>query len=185
MRGPSRAGSASSGCVGVGSRVRGFTLIELLIVMAIIGTLAGIAYPALQSMRLRAQIAHAIGDIKAIEVDVLGYEATHQTTPPDLAAIGRGTLLDPWGNPYRYLSFAHAAGGGGGGGKGGGGKGGGKPTPPPGSRKDRFLVPINTTFDLYSMGPDGASAPPLTAAKSLDDIVRGNDGGYVGPARSY
>jgi len=163
---------------GGGPRPRGFTLIELLIATAIIGTLAGIAYPALQSMRLRGQVARAIGDIRTIEVEVLGYEANHQTTPATLADINRGALLDPWGNPYQYLSFAHAA-------PPGPGKGKGKPAPPPASRKDRFLVPINTTFDLYSLGPDGKSSAPLTAAESLDDVVRANDGGYIGLARAY
>lgn len=173
-------GRRARGRVAIGAaRAHGFTLIELLIVMAIVGTLTGIAYPAVQAMRTRAQVARAIGDIRAIEIDVLGYEATHQTTPPDLAAAGRDALLDPWGNPYRYLSFAHASSGTGGGGV------AGKPTPPPGSRKDRFLVPINTTFDLYSMGADGQTAAPLTAATSLDDVVRGNDGGFIGLARSY
>ena len=60
--------------------------------------------------------------------------------------------------------------------------GGGKPA---GARKDRFLVPVNSTFDLYSMGPDGESVPPFTAAKSRDDIVRANDGGYVGRASGF
>jgi len=182
MTAPSRLRSAAPGRVGGGrSRARGFTLIELLIVVAIIGTLTGIAYPAVQSVRERAQIAQAIGDINAIEIDVLGYEATYQTTPPDLAAIGRGALFDPWGNPYRYLSFAHAVPTPGGGGK----AGKGKPAVPPGARMDRFLVPINSTFDLYSMGPDGNTFPPLTASQSLDDVVRGNDGSYIGLARDY
>jgi general secretion pathway protein G len=35
------------------------------------------------------------------------------------------------------------------------------------------------------MGPDGQSEPPLTAAESKDDIIRANDGGYVGPAFAY
>ena len=64
---------------------------------------------------------------------------------------------------------------------GGGGKtkGGGK------ARKDHFLHPINTDFDLYSMGPDGKSTAPLTAKISQDDIIRANDGGFVGLAAHY
>jgi len=46
-------------------------------------------------------------------------------------------------------------------------------------------VPINTDFDLYSMGPDGRSAPPLTAKHSRDDIVRANDGAFIGLASDY
>jgi general secretion pathway protein G len=47
-------------------------------------------------------------------------------------------------------------------------------------RKDKNLVPINADFDLYSMGKDGASVPPLTAQASRDDIVRGSNGRFVG-----
>jgi general secretion pathway protein G len=52
-------------------------------------------------------------------------------------------------------------------------------------RKDRNLVPINSRYDLYSMGADGRSVPPLTAQESRDDIIRANDGGYVGLAAGY
>lgn len=52
-------------------------------------------------------------------------------------------------------------------------------------RKDRNLVPLNTDYDLYSRGPDGQSVSPLTAAKSKDDIIRANNGGYVGTAEDY
>ena len=47
------------------------------------------------------------------------------------------------------------------------------------------MVPINTDYDLYSMGKDGQSAPALTAQKSRDDIIRANDGAYIGPAAGY
>ncbi len=52
-------------------------------------------------------------------------------------------------------------------------------------RKDRFLVPLNSDFDLYSKGPDRKSVPPLTAEASRDDIIRANDGGYIGLASEY
>ena len=37
--------------------------------------------------------------------------------------------------------------------------------------------PINSKFDLYSMGKDGVSQTQLTNKDSLDDIVWANDGG--------
>ena len=52
-------------------------------------------------------------------------------------------------------------------------------------RKDKNLVPLNTDFDLYSKGPDGASQKPLNAEASRDDIVRANNGAYVGKAEDY
>ncbi len=52
-------------------------------------------------------------------------------------------------------------------------------------RRDRFLVPINSDFDLYSIGKDGGSQAPFTAMDSRDDIVRANDGGYVGLASGF
>jgi general secretion pathway protein G len=65
------------------------------------------------------------------------------------------------------------------GGNGNGGCGSGQP------RKDHFLHPINSDFDLYSMGKDGDSVAPLTAQKSRDDIIRANDGGYYGVASNF
>jgi general secretion pathway protein G len=35
------------------------------------------------------------------------------------------------------------------------------------------------------MGPDGETAIPLTAKKSQDDIIRANDGNYIGLASRY
>ena len=52
-------------------------------------------------------------------------------------------------------------------------------------RKDRFLIPLNTDFDLYSMGKDGITNAPLTAEASWDNVVRANNGGYVGLAHRY
>ena len=94
------------------------------------------------------------------------YYSVYYRVPPDLSAIGWDTVLDPWGNPYRYLSFE-------------GLKGKGQ------MRKDKNLVPINTQYDLYSMGADGQSVPPLTAKVSHDDVILANDGSYIGLASAY
>jgi general secretion pathway protein G len=145
---------------------RGFTLVELLIVMAIILTVSAIAVPNLQAALNDARIARAIADINTIETDIEGYEIQNGQLPNTLADIGDDTMLDPWGNPYQYLNFADT-------------KGKGK------MRKDRFLVPLNSTYDLYSMGADGLSVPPITAKESQDDILRANDGSFLGLASQY
>jgi general secretion pathway protein G len=52
-------------------------------------------------------------------------------------------------------------------------------------RKDHQLHPINCDYDLYSMGKDGKTTAPLTAKISQDDIIRANNGGYVGLVSNY
>jgi general secretion pathway protein G len=44
---------------------------------------------------------------------------------------------------------------------------------------------LNSDYDLYSMGEDGESVPPLTAKQSRDDIIRANNGGFIGLAADY
>lgn len=142
----------------------GFTLIELLIVCVILGALAALAIPNYQRVVERARVVRAVGDITAIGQNLAEYYELNGTYPASLAALGP-VPTDPWGNPYRYLPVAGASVG--------------------QLRKDRFLVPVNSDFDLYSMGPDGRSVAPFTAAPSRDDIVRANDGGFVGVAANY
>ena len=167
-------------------------MIEMLMVLAIIGTLLAISLPMLQTALDKARITRAIGDIGALQIDIATFEAAGKGLPLSLADIGRSDLLDPWGAPYRYLNFgceAGAGGGGGGGGggqgKGGGGGGGGNCENPKGARMDRFLHPLNSTYDLYSMGKDGNTVLALTAKASKDDIIRADDGGFIGLAVKY
>ena len=141
----------------------GFTLIEVMVSVCIIGVLSAIATPFYIGFRERARVAVAISDIKTIETAIFNFFADNGSLPDTLAQVGRGNILDPWGNPYSYLRI-----------DGGNLKGKGK------LRKDHFMVPVNTDFDLYSMGKDGGSASPFTAKASQDDIVRAYNGGYYG-----
>jgi general secretion pathway protein G len=146
--------------------MRGVSLVELMAALALVAILGAIAVPAYSAYVNRARTSTAIADISEIETRIQRYQLDNVGLPPDLAAIGLGGKLDPWKHPYAYLAFDGLV-----------GKGQ--------MRKDKNLVPINSDYDLYSKGPDGDSAAPLTAKKSRDDIVRANDGRFVGRAEDY
>jgi general secretion pathway protein G len=149
------------------ARHRGFTLIELLIVIMMIGTLAAIGTPLYANALNKAKITKAIADVHTFDREIQVYQLLNGTLPNTLAAIGRANWRDPYGNPYEYLNIAN------------GGPGLGQ------VRKDHNLVPLNSDYDLYSKGKDGVSKPPLTAQASHDDIVRANNGGFLGLASEY
>ena len=151
-------------------RRAGWTLIELILMTAIVATLAAMAAPRVQDALDMANVASAIGDVHAIQLELMQYEAENGFPPSSLAEIDRSNLLDPWENPYQYLNLVGVSGGGGGGGQ---------------PRKDRFLIPINSSFDLYSMGKDGSSTAPLKSKAGMDDVVRANDGGFIGLAEDF
>ena len=135
--------------------------------LVIIAALTALSVPRFEQMIDQARVARAIGDIQALEIDL----ASADTLPSSLEGIGRGDMLDPWGHPYVYFKFPPPTGRGG--------------APPAGARRDRFLVPVNSTYDLYSMGADGQTAIAFTARASADDVVRADDGSYVGLAAKF
>jgi general secretion pathway protein G len=145
---------------------RGFTLIELLMVMVVIGLLAKIGSQRYWQYLDRVKVARAIGDLKALQTDIDSFMAENNRLPVNLAEIGRTTLVDPWNNAYVYSPFPGGA-------------------PPGSARTDRSAVAVNSTYDLYSNGQDGASAASLTAGPSRDDIVRANDGGFLGSGSNF
>ena len=156
---------------------RGFTLIELGVVLAIIGTLAAITLTSYLAYLERVRVVRAVLEIKNMATVLSGNLVEGKSLPATLADADLGAPMDPWGNPYQYLPLVDETLPGGGGGGGGGA--------PARARKDRFLVPINTDFDLYSMGRDGESVAPLTAAKSRDDVVRAANGAFIGLASKF
>jgi general secretion pathway protein G len=136
-----------------------------MMVVAILATLATIGMTNFISYRERTTITICITDLKNIERTILVYTLDNNSLPSSLQQAGLGIPLDPWGNPYVYNTVDSV--------------------PPGKRRKDKSLVPINTDYDLYSSGPDGKSVAPLTAKASRDDIVRANNGSFIGPARNY
>ena len=147
-------------------RAAGFTLVELVIALAVLMTVVAIAVPNFLTALDHTKVARTTADIRTISTGVMGYQVTNQAYPDTLAQIGYGNNLDGWGQPYQYLNFATV-------------NGKGK------MRKDRFLVPINSNFDLYSIGKDGQSVAPLTAPVSKDDVIFASDGSFIGLASDY
>lgn len=150
------------------SRQSGFQLIEVLIAMAVVSVLAIIAIPSYSDYRDKANNATAAADLQSIAQKIERYYTENNGYPDSLSDVDMATLLDPWNKPYHYLRI-----------NGAGLKG------KAALRKDKSLVPINTDYDLYSSGKDGSSVAPLTAETSLDDIVRANNGKYIGLASDY
>jgi general secretion pathway protein G len=146
----------------------GMTLLELMLAVALLALLAVIAVPMYRGQADRANTARAVSDIGQIALEIDRYRLARDAPPDSLDQLSVKPPLDPWGRPYEYLNFTGLD-----------NNGKGK------MRKDRNLVPINTEYDLYSRGPDGDTKPPLTAKPSQDDIVRANDGGYIGKADDY
>ena len=147
--------------------VRAFTLVEMLLVIAIVGTLGAIGMPTYNNYIDKGRNATAMADIGEMQLVIARFQAENGSLPNTLAQAGVSTLIDPWGRPYQYLVIW------------------GVNPEPPGVRKDHHVHPLNTDYDLYSMGKDGNSQAPLTAQASWDDIVRANSGRFVGLASDY
>ncbi|MDP8242864.1 MAG: prepilin-type N-terminal cleavage/methylation domain-containing protein [Candidatus Hinthialibacter antarcticus] len=78
---------------------KAFTLIELLIVVAIIGILAAIAVPNFINAQVRAKVARAQADMKALTTAIESYQIDNNSFPPD------GDDLEQF-NPSDYNSAA-------------------------------------------------------------------------------
>jgi len=147
---------------------KGFGLLELVVTLVIVALLATLAIPSYQAFMQRAKVAAAIADISELSLAIESFRLRNEDRVPNsLEELGMPVPLDPWGRSYQFLNI-HTA---------GPGKGA--------LRKDGRLNPLNTDFDLYSIGHDGQSALPLSAKHSRDDIVRANNGAFIGLGEDY
>ena len=149
-------------------RSGGYGLLELMIVLVVAALLAALAVPAYTGAVARARIARAVGEIGALSIEIDRFSLNNNDQfPTTLVDLPVEIPVDPWGNQYQYFNIRAA----------GPGKGP--------FRKDGKLNPLNSDFDLYSIGKDGDSVGPLSAKKSRDDIVRANNGAFIGLGEDY
>jgi len=148
-------------------KCQGMGLLDLMLAMIIGSLLAAVAIPAYDNFVDRARIARAVGEIGSTGVEIERFSVQNNSFPMSLNELAMEIPIDPWDTPYHYLNIAAA----------GPGKGA--------FRKDGKLNPLNSDFDLYSAGADGVSMGPLSASASRDDIVRANNGAFIGLGADY
>lgn len=148
---------------------KGFTFIEVLLIVAILATLLVVAVPGIERMADKAKISQARSDITTMGNKITDHFVDYGQYPETLDEIDLPKLYDPYGSPYEYLVIF----------------GKDKNEIKGKWRKDRFLVPLNYDFDLYSVGEDGKSIAPITAMASHDDIIRANNGRFIDLAYKY
>ncbi len=149
------------------SNQRGFSIIELIITLVIVALLAAVAVPAYGRFVDKARTSKAVGDIASLNIEIEQFRLrNNDRIPASLAELDIDIPLDPWEQEYRYLRLQG-------------------PSTIGSARKNGQLVPLNSDYDLYSIGADGNTATPLSAAQSRDDIVRANDGTFIGRAEDY
>jgi general secretion pathway protein G len=156
-------------CLKIRENSPGFALLEIFIVIAVIGILMGIALPSYMTYRYKGEIANAISEIKLIDKTIVEYRIENNKLPVSLADIKIGILIDPWGRPYQYLRID------------------GSTTLEINGirRRDKNANPVNSDYDLFSVGRDGKTSPQFTAKNARDDIVRASDGKYFGLAENH
>lgn len=150
---------------------KAMTLIELILVIAVLGVIVTIAIPSYRSYIDKTDNALAVSQIVTIQSVIERYYLQNHRYPTTLQDIANSLAdngVDPWGNKYLYHNIADG---------GPGAKGI--------ARKDRRLNPINTQYDLYTMGKDGVTKNQVSNKDSLDDIILARDGRFIGLAADF
>ncbi|MEM7785173.1 MAG: DUF1559 domain-containing protein, partial [Planctomycetota bacterium] len=73
---------------------QGFTLVELLVVIAVIGILVGMLFPAVQAVRGVARRSACSNNLRQITLGIHGYEASHSSFPITVDANGGSFYLE-------------------------------------------------------------------------------------------
>ena len=143
-------------------------MVEIILSIAVVTLFVAMMIPAALSLMSKARNRTALAGLVQIQEKVYEFHRANDRYPDDLGEVyPDGVPHDPWGAPYQYLNIADAE------------NTRGK------QRKFKDMNSINSDFDLYSMGPDGESVAPLIAESSRDDIIRGNNGRFIGYATNF
>lgn len=148
------------------ARAHGFTMAEMAIVLLIAAVLIAIGIPTFDTYIEKSRVIQGALDINDMSKTIKQFERKTGALPEALADVGFDDKRDPWGRPYEYHNLRTMNGNG-------------------QARKDKVLKPLNSDFDLYSIGRDGLTHPSLLNAASRDDVVRARDGSFVGTAQEF
>lgn len=149
-------------------RRRGFTLVELVMALTVVGLLTAVAVPSYARIIRSQKVGQCERDLRLIAMSIERYRTRTFQMPQNLSQLGTLVPKDPWGRDYQFLNFESP-----------------EPDVSGKIRKDHNLHPLNSEFDLYSLGEDGVSSAPLTARASRDDVIWARDGAFVGLASDY
>lgn len=143
-------------------------IVEIVMSVMLVTLMLTLVVPAALRLIADAREDNAISQVEEIQEKIDGFYKTHSRYPISLVELYESAPLDPWNNPYQYLSLAD-----------------GLQKTRGQARKYKDMTLINSDYDLYSMGPDGKSVPPLTADPSRDDIIRARNGKFIGRVRDF
>ncbi len=133
--------------------------------MAIVIVLAAIAVPNYLSMKEKAVFDDTLKTLREVSGKINLYYMEKDHYPSTLAEAGLADQRDHWGRPFIYNPFDTAA----------------KKT----LRKYKNEHPINTDYDLLSLGKDGITSTNIQKKECKDDIIRANNGRFYGYGEDY
>jgi hypothetical protein len=119
--------------------------------------------PAYNNYVDKTRNARTMSEVRTLGTEISGYALDHGgLNPPgnNLTPIGRNNFLDPWKRPYVYLTT-------------------------PALEDPSGTSLLNSDFDIYSKGIDGTGTPAGGNSGNRDDIVRSNNGAYVGLREAF
>jgi general secretion pathway protein G len=142
----------------------GFTIAETLVATALLAIGADAIVGGISGQLERTRVERAKQEIGQIESAIEGYRTRHHELPGSLNDLGSAVPPDPWGHSYEYVNFDASGTLG---------------------QRNYAGLPVNSEYDLYSLGPDGRTGADLLSEAGRDDIARARDGSFVGSAPDF